>query len=308
MEVAHHRRRKDIVVTVLKGGLGNQLFQYSFGKSLALRFDAALFGDLSWFLHSGHGAERPYLLDSYKIDLQEADEETLSGFSLGRTLMRLRPPWPGVIRRAVPPGLLSYYAEARFHYDPRTKRLRPPICVDGYWQSFRYFNHIRPELLQRIAPVNRFSAELARIAEQARSNPHAIAIQIRRGDYVTDPAVNSYHGLCDLEYFRRGVTYLQKTARADAAYVFTDDPFGVTSYLSQLPIDCKVVTSFPNSPAHHLFLLSQFRNFVISNSSFGWWGAWLSERTGKVVVCPARWFSSGPSRTNDLVPADWIRM
>lgn len=57
-----------------------------------------------------------------------------------------------------------------------------------------------------------------------------------------------------------------------------------------------------------MYLMSQCKNFIIANSSFSWWGAWLSSSPEKVVVCPTQWFGDKDLDTSDLIPKEWIRM
>ena len=57
-----------------------------------------------------------------------------------------------------------------------------------------------------------------------------------------------------------------------------------------------------------MYLMSKCRNFIIANSSFSWWAAWLAPRSDKMVICPKKWFGDSSINTNDLIPETWIRI
>jgi len=65
---------------------------------------------------------------------------------------------------------------------------------------------------------------------------------------------------------------------------------------------------FGKKGEEYLFLMSACKYFVIPNSTFSWWGAWLSEREEKIVICPKKWFVDESIDTSDLIPNDWTRI
>jgi hypothetical protein len=82
--------------------------------------------------------------------------------------------------------------------------------------------------------------------------------------------------------------------------VFSDDPAWCTENLkwADYVMPC-------NTAVTDLSLLSSFKNHIIANSSFGWWGAWLAN--SNTVVSPRNWFTNGLD-TTDLIPDRWIRI
>jgi hypothetical protein len=58
----------------------------------------------------------------------------------------------------------------------------------------------------------------------------------------------------------------------------------------------------------YLELMKSCKHFIIPNSTFAWWAAWLSDNKNKIVVCPQKWFTESKINTNDLIPSNWIRI
>ncbi|GAA4333777.1 alpha-1,2-fucosyltransferase [Flaviaesturariibacter amylovorans] len=284
-----------MIVIQLKGGLGNQMFQYAAARALALR----------------HGAE--VLLDTahYRADqLRNFDLLQLSAQARVATAAeaaRLRP--DGLLQRVAarlrPLRSRRFYKEPHFHYDPGFAQLGHEVYLQGYFQSERYFapfaDRIRAELQLR-EPLSPQLLELGR-AMQAQES---VSLHIRRGDY-SNPVTLKVHGILPISYYQKAMEVMSRHLDAPRYYLFTDDPAWV---LEHLDIPGAEVVSGHHTKAHFedLFLMSQCRHQVIANSSFSWWGAWLNSNPGKKVIAPAQWFHEGPPDTQDLVPAGWTRL
>ena len=287
-------------VTVrLLGGLGNQLFQYAAARALALRYGAELRLDLSHYEDDG---KRRYELGAYPIAARIATPEELAPFGtrepptgfLGRIMQRLRPP-PNV------------YREAHFHYDEKLAAQRPPVYLDGYWQSERYFADAAAQLRQELSPQAPLEPENARIAA-AIDAATAVSLHVRRGDYVTDSHTNAYHGVCSLDYYRAAVALIRQRVPDAHLFVFSDDHDWTRENLALDLPTTYVTANPPDRGFRDMQLMTRCRHHVIANSSFSWWGAWLNPAPDKIVVAPARWFAAGDNDTRDLVPSAWVRL
>jgi hypothetical protein len=151
----------------------------------------------------------------------------------------------------------------------------------GYWQSEKYFEHIVDEIRKEFTlPKHTIDADM-------------VAVSVRRGDYLSLGDV--FHNL-DEEYYREA-----REVFPDATFVvFSDDPEWCEQNLNWADIVVK-----GNPAIVDLALLSSFKNHIIANSSFAWWGAWLAN--GDTVVAPKNWFTNGLD-TTDLIPNRWIRI
>jgi hypothetical protein len=135
-----------------------------------------------------------------------------------------------------------------------------------------------------------------------------VRLHVRRGDYVTDPSANAFHGLCPLDYYHRGLDEAARDLTRPECFVFSDDPAWVRENL-KLAAPMTVVDVHGPGEAHvDLRLMAACHSHVIANSSLSWWGAWLGRRPGKRVVAPRQWFRSPDRDASDLVPDRWVRL
>lgn len=286
------------MVVGLSGGLGNQMFQYATGRSLAQRLGASLRLDISWFLSRG---KRPYALKNLAIhaELQAPD---LKLPELVQSLKnRISRKWAKK-RMGV-----EIFREPHFQFCPAFLALKKPVYLEGYWQSERYFESCRDLIASEFALRQRMPANCRAILERIQATD-AIGIHVRRGDYVGDPVNARVHGTCSLEYYRAGLGIAATGLDQPHGFVFSDEPEWVRKHFSA-PFPTTVVDVNGSEEAHRdLHLMAACRNFVIANSSFSWWAAWLGRRPGKRVVAPRRWFKNGKVNTSDLIPAEWMRI
>jgi hypothetical protein len=291
------------VVTVrLFGGIGNQMFQYAAARRLAVVRGVALRLDLSAF--GGEEKLRQFELHCFRVagEILAAGTETSRPKSRvvrlvhSRLMGKLRSHYRGV-----------YIKERSFHFDPEILNLQDNVYLDGYWQSEKYFKDIEATIRQDFkftSDPGQLTMELAaRITES-----ESVSLHIRRGDYVTNRKTNEVHGTCSLDYYGRTTERLASRVRNPHFYVFSDDSQWSADHL-KLPWPTTFVAGNGGERAYEdMRLMSLCKHHIIANSSFSWWGAWLSENPGKIVYAPARWFAGNKADTKDLLPETWRRI
>lgn len=289
-----------MIAVRLMGGLGNQLFQYAAGRALALARGAELLLDHGWFDDVGDATPRSYALIGYALAARRFEPERL----------RADVGWLArVTKRHAAPSELLRAAGWRV-VRPAGRRCDLSVFVgdklylDGYWQSAGYFDSARDALLAELTllqpPEGENAAMLARIEGSA-----AVAVHVRRGDYVSDPRALAHHGLCSLDYYRDAFAYVQQHIPEARPFVFSDDMQWARAQLGDWPGVCFV--DHNDDAQQDLQLMRHCRHFIIANSSFSWWGAWLAQGADKIVVAPRRWFADPAADEGDLVPAEWVR-
>ena len=293
------------VIVYLNNGLGNQLFQYAAGRAIAYRSGAQLRLDISSFDLDNL---RSYRLHHYNISANIADSEEIDKF-----LWLAKRPIPFARRimqrwdKTNSPYRRRLITEKYFHYDESIRRVKAPVYLKGYWQSEKYFkeigNILRRELIPKKAPdlLNRS------ILEQI-DRTCSVSLHIRRGDFVADSNTNKYHGVCPLSYYDAAIQLMAQHFEQPQFYVFSDDMEWARTNLSvTFPVNF-IDYNGQDGDYADLYLLSRCKHHIIANSSFSWWGAWLSSNPNKQVVAPQKWFADADLDIRDLVPDSWIRL
>jgi hypothetical protein len=291
-----------IIVRVI-GGLGNQMFQYAMGRRLSLKNNVELKLDISAFisfykLHS-------YNLDKFTILENIATPEEIGLFvKLGKLgkfhkmLYNLDVVTPYYKRK--------YIKERSMLFDSNILKIKDNVYLDGYWASEKYFNDIELELRKDFTLKEELDEKNIFISNEILDT-ESVSIHIRRGDYITDPQTNKIHGTCSLDYYYSAIDDICKYVSDPQFYVFSDDPEWVRQNLT-IPYPMKLVTGNGVEKNYcDLRLMSLCKHHIIANSSFSWWGAWLSNNKNKRVYSPKRWYNVNYD-TKDLLPESWHKI
>lgn len=281
-----------------QGGLGNQLFQYATARSLAHSLDKDLVLDSYWFEHLRPGETvRPLELAKYHVKLRIANTDEQRCWKLLRTR------WARYLGPLIP---MRAVREQGFAYNDSLNRISDDSYLVGAWQSERYFRDIREILLGELTPIQPPSMRDTKLL-QTMQECDAICVHVRRGDYVSSNSASAYHGVCSLDYYQQAITHVASQATKPSLFIFSDDPDWTREHL-RTEYPSHYVTHNSSADAFQdLRLMSHCKHHVIANSSFSWWGAWLSTSPEQIVVAPEKWFSVNRP-TPDLLPAQWKRL
>ncbi|SHL22374.1 alpha-1,2-fucosyltransferase [Roseibium suaedae] len=287
---------KNAVVTRLQGGLGNLLFQYMAGQSLADHLN------VPHHCVAGEGIGHGSALELVGI---EPSYVSVPAFMIKRAGKKRDRSLTDFLRTGLGRWPLMPVREPQFHYWPGFFDLKSGCLLSGYWQSPKYFS----ELKTPPASIMAMNAVLNRIEPSVVSGIRegtTVCIHIRRGDYLKEPSALEVHGLIEPDYYERGHRMMEELHAPDRYLVFSDSPDLAREALGHLP---KVVFMEPRPQEQDLALMSLCHHHIIANSSFSWWGAWLGRREGQTVIAPRYWFSPQTLRKKyvlDLIPDDWV--
>lgn len=279
-----------MIVTRLHGRLGNQMFQYAAAAGLAARCGTAVALDARDAERNGEGVltrvfDLPLAAPPALPPTRRDNPATYALWRYGR-------------------GTPRYRREKGLGYNPGFDRWGDGSYLHGYWQSERYFAEIADRIRNDFTFPGFSNTQNAEMADRIR-NSLAIALHVRRGDYVSLSA----HVLCDQAYYTAALSgILDGLADTPTVFVFSDDPQWARDNLA-LPVE-KVVVDFngPETDFEDMRLMTLCRHNIIANSSFSWWAAWLNPNPDKRIAAPDRWFGN-PKLTNpDILPPGWIRI
>jgi hypothetical protein len=301
-----------MILVRLRGGLGNQMFQYAAGMALALRHQVALKLDL--YSYRRAGSTRKFELDKFDLPYVEATDH-----EIGRMVGWLR------LSRLV--NKLSFYAlrhrvyaQPHFHFDPKFLKLGPDKYLSGYFQSEKYFDSVEPALLRKcFTPKVQPNESNRRYLEQMQ-HAEAVSMHVRRGDLASNQKYQTFYGTLSGDYYRRAVDQVKSKVNNPVFFIFSDDLPWCEEHLDFIPDKVFVDGNSGDNSYWDLYLMSRCKHHIIANSTFSWWGAWLNDNPNKIVIAPEQKYrkrfytgllSSYPARwydDKDYLPENWIKI
>jgi hypothetical protein len=288
-----------MVLVQLNGGLGNQLFQYALGRRIAFDRDVELRFETSAFKVQS----REYKLHHFNIKGSPAMINEIARFVRAE-----QNPWLAMLYRLWNKRQPYYRRiivdEQAVPFDENILKATGNVFLRGYWQSEKYFKAIEPVLREELTlktPPGGLNLELA---EHIKSC-NAISLHIRRGDYVTNSATNETHGVLSIEYYETAANLILGSFPDATVFVFSDDIPWAKANLNIKPRKIFVNHNTEKTDYEDLRLMSLCQHHIIANSSFSWWGAWLTSNEMKMVVAPKKWYSINVD-TKDLIPEGWM--
>ncbi len=276
-----HTSTQGSVTVRLKGGLGNQLFQYASGKALAHKLGSPFYLDTSWFLKPN--SKRQFKLPDLGIsgEINNLSKAKRAVLKLGGRLL------PKSIN-----GSKSYLDEPEdFAYQAFPADSKLHIYLDGYWQSEKYFTDIRQQLLNEL--------DLGQISmpteHTAFPSEKTVAVHIRRGDYITQTSSQAL----SIEYVNRAMSVFD--SNYDFMF-FSDD----INWCRDTFKGDNLCFATNKTDLQDLKQMSEAAHNIIANSTFSWWSAWLNKNEHQRVIAPQPWTTDNTHA--DILPARWERI
>jgi hypothetical protein len=269
----------------LNGQLGNQLFQLALALNISQRFKVNIL--LDDYLATRKGIKR-FLFEELSVF-------NYFQYCSDLHLFTNRLQHNSTIRNFYKPNNL--FVEADSNHNPLNQLYR---SYTGFFQSPSLFPEKDP-LLKAFSLHSEFICKPLLKFLHLADKGNCLAVSIRRGDFLK----YSDLGVCSNEYYTNGINFVCERTAVDYIFIFSDD----ISYCRKMlaSIDHQVIYIEGFTPAKSLYLMSQCKHFVIANSTFSWWGAWLSEHQEKIVIRPEPWNNQDPVAP-DLLPVDWVSL
>jgi hypothetical protein len=290
-----------MIIVKLQGGVGNQMFQYAAGKQLAHIHQTTLKLDINSFERD---PLREYALQFFNIDAEIAVNNEIDELTFGHQIhdrYRKRILW------YLPFLFPHHFRERENEFNEKFFRLNDDIYLEGYFQSEKYFKKIENKIRNDFKLKVSLSTNQLEIKSFMCCN-NSVSIHVRRGDYVNDSKITKIHYVCDLDYYKRCVEYLIEKVSDPYFFVFSDDLQWVKDNL-KISAPIFFINSQINKQAiqdvNDLMLMSSCKHHIISNSSFSWWGSWLSNYEKRIIVAPSLW-NRNSKKKNMIFLDHWI--
>ncbi len=274
-----------MIISRLYGGLGNQLFQYAIARKLSIDANKKLLINKSLFSNGNY--IHNYELDQFKI--------TYDGYYDFNWLEKLK-------LKLVKIGLINFPNVLNEEtYNIKINSFKEKYYLDDYWQDEKYFKQIKNILSDELMP-KRISKN-SKILVNKIKNTNSVCMHIRRGDYLKLENLDSL-GVCSTNYYFNSVDLMIENLDKPNFFVFSDDIEWCRNNIRINGNSYFIPNSFTNIDS--FYLMRNCKHYIISNSTFSWWPAWLSNFESKIVIAPKIWWKSNPH--NSPVLNNWIKI
>jgi hypothetical protein len=290
----------------IKSGLGNQMFQYAYGYTAAKKAGIPLSLDISAYDRQfAKDTPRNFTLQNYNISAPIAPiEETVKFHTPLRIFLRR-------IKNKIKPAINHLF-------DAREFDIKDGQYKEGYWQSAKYFESYADDIRKEFTLKNAFGSEAVEALREIEACKDqgitTILVHVRRGDFITNAHSVASLGILPAEYFINAIKLIQErlilasTEKPIHIFFASEDPAWVEGHIKTEGISSSFITRPGIKDFEELLVMSHCDHFVISNSSFSWWSAWLATNPHKIVVAPKRWMVDPKIRTDDATPPNWLRI
>ena len=282
-----------------KGGLGNQLFQYFFSQRLKnVSKDKVI-----KFSETEIIPNQQKIYNIFNLDIDWASKKELSNINLILRFNFLRKNLPRVLIKTSLKSPLQKILIENDHKYYNFSLLKDYLYFDGYWQNEKYFFDSREEICQGLNFRN--PIEIYKYLN-INKNSINIALHIRRGDYLNFKNKNIFY-TPPVEYFKYYINFFNEKFRKPNFIFFSDDIDWVKNVFKRNSDQQIFIDKSFNNGLNDFQLMSQCDHFILSNSTFGWWAAYLSKKIDKIIICPNKWYKNDNIKNNFMFPKDWSR-
>lgn len=261
-----------MIIIRVTGGMGNQMFQYIFGRALQKKYNQKLAYDLTWYnISSSHRYSELQAHESFRLDVFDIHPDAIDVPQSNFFNSRVGKVFNGLHFQGIGRGMKPMF----------------PAYYSGYWQGEAFFDNIKDEVVG-IFKMPELTNDVAHnYASQIKEAPNAVSLHVRRGDSTKNPTLQ----ICPPSYYQNAIQHIDSNLSEYNLFVFSDD----VAYCREIFGDNKKITYVERAgiDLDDFHLMSLCDHHVIANSSFSWWSAWLGEnkaKDGRIVMAPELWY------------------
>ncbi len=280
-----------MIIIQLKGGLGNQMFQYALYLELLHRGKTVKIDDETGFVND---KLRIPVLQRFGIEYEKATKEEIIDLTDSKMDIFSR------IRRKLTGRKTFRIDEKEGIFDPSILELENAYLV-GYWQSDKYFS--TPEVMTQIQeafgrrPQEIMHDSVSWSTLQQIECSESVSIHVRRTDYLDKEHI-MIHNLCSETYYKNAIMKVRREHPNAVFFIFTDDKEWCRDHFKGHNFINVELQEGENTDVADLLLMSKCKHHIMANSSFSWWSAWLNDSPEKMVIAPERWINN--KRMDDI--------
>lgn len=290
------------MVTIrIKGGLGNQLFQYATAYALAKRLNQKLVLDISFFPQQ---TLRGFKLGQMNVSCADIDDvqscivNLYKNKYLNKILRKVN------IRVLPCGGGKKYLLETRSNIVPEFFSIsHANIYMDGYYQTEEYFGDYKKELIEQFTPNYPSEQEYENVLSKVAMY-ESVAVHVRRGDFLrAQNDLSPNHYLLGERYYYNALKYVNEHLENPKFFWFSDDIDWVKQNFGEKENFCFVSMHTKHADIDEMMLMKNCKHIIAANSTFSWWASWLNTNERTLHICPARRYGN-----LHMIPGNWIKI
>ena len=269
-----------MITCICKGGLGNQLFQYAAAKSLAQKHQTGLHIYLGEY---DKDPKRSFLLKEILSQQNILITKNIPNFSAARKLTSKLQSWNK-----------KHYVQEQNAVSPKEFfNIKSSAILDGYWQNHLFFTEeIKQEIQEEIGPI-------------LLKPKNMIAVHLRGGDYISDNKTQKYHGNLGEEYYKSAIEKMTQSVPNAEFHLFSDDP---RAFEWEFLIQENIMWMSQGGTLKDFHSMKSYQNYIIANSSYSWWAAFLAMNEESTIIAPKNWFQDKNLRAQNPALTQWKKM
>lgn len=288
-----------MIVIKLKGGLGNQMFQYAMYLYTKKVLKKDVYLDKSYYSIFSDKV-RTLRINNLKTELNFIRKSKLNELIYFKKLYFNKNTYKiGII--------LNLIFNQKYLLEKNVKNFKinnEELFLDGYWQNKEILKDISDDLKQHFKYKNKHSENFLYYKEIMETKD-SIFIGVRRGDYKLKKNKKIF-GFLGKDYFHNAMKIINSKIKNPHYFIFSDD---VNQVKKDKLFDYKNVTFIDkelNDDVEEMILMSKAKHAIISNSTFNFWAAWMIGNNQKVVVSPNPWYIN--SKVNEFIDNQWLKV
>lgn len=296
-----------MILLKLTDGMGNQMFQYAYARYLQSIYGGKIYFDLTKL---GGQHVRSYGLNHFRLN---------SNVVIPSRFLQYASRFYTKIVRLFFNRLLgvSLHSEKGFHsyikylgyyttdepirYFAFTRTFLPVKLVRGFFQSPKFFSSITTQIKQDFEIKENFNSTVESVRREIEAC-NSVCLHIRRGDFT----LYDKFQVCDETYYQKGIDQIKNKVENPVFFVFSNSPKDLEWIKQNYRFNGNIrYVNVAKSAIEDFYLMRHCKHFVISNSTFSWWAAYLGENDDKMVIAPYPWIKE-ENYVDDIYDDGWI--
>lgn len=286
--------------------LGNQMFQYAFGKNLAIKNNTELYLDTGNFHHD----IRTYELAIFNMHVKIATKKQMPFYQIeikNPLLFKLLYPFQWICKKVDPNYIIENPKHPKIYiwmYDfhPKILTLTWNKYLEGNWQSEKYFEKIKEIIRKDFTLKKLINDQQNKEIIDSIKRTDSVSVHIRRWDYIW----SDFAWICEKPYYQQAIDYITSKIKKPTFFVFSEDIAWCKKNLNMGENVYFIDWNTKENSYKDMILMSYCKNNIIANSSFSRRWAWLNNNPNKIVIAPKKRHKKLDYK--DIIPNNWIRL